>query len=75
MDTTATTAIPANTPSDDELYRGAANEFWAKDKLEIDDDATVSAGEGGAWVHAWVWVSSRQAGIEDLSVAEESESE
>ena len=26
------------------------------DNIEIDDDALVSEGDGGAWVQAWVWV-------------------
>jgi hypothetical protein len=38
-----------------------------KTSCKIEDDATVSAGEGGAWVHAWVWVSNDQAGMDDVS--------
>lgn len=26
------------------------------DDIEVDDDARISEGEGGAWVQAWVWV-------------------
>lgn len=40
-------------PSDDQ-YRQAAQNEHASDDLEIDD--TVSQGDGGAWVQAWVWV-------------------
>ena len=49
--------------ADDRLYREAAVERWTNDKVEIDDDSTVSVGIGGAWVHAWVWVSDGQAGV------------
>ena len=28
----------------------------ANDDLEIDDNPEVSAGDGGVWVQAWVWV-------------------
>lgn len=36
-----------------------AREMYAQgsdDNIEIDDDALVSEGDGGAWVQAWVWV-------------------
>ncbi len=49
-----------NTSAKDDHYRNAANELWAGDRLEIDDDAAVSVGEGGAWVRAWVWVGNQQ---------------
>jgi hypothetical protein len=62
-----TTTMTEGIMADDELYRGAAIDHWTKDKLQIEDDATVSAGEGGAWVHAWVWVSNDQAGMDDVS--------
>lgn len=30
------------------------------DDIEIDDDALVSEGDGGAWVQAWVWVPNQE---------------
>jgi hypothetical protein len=66
-----TTTMPDEAIADDELYRKSAIARWAKDKLQIDDDATVSVGEGGAWVHAWVWVSNDEAGIMDVPEVEE----
>ena len=62
-----TTTMTEERMADDGLYRSAAIDHWTKSKLQIDDDATVSVGEGGAWVHAWVWVSNDQAGIQDIS--------
>lgn len=62
-----TTTMTEGTLTDDGLYRSAAIDRWTKDKLQIEDDAVVSAGEGGAWVQAWVWVSDDQAGIDDAS--------
>ena len=59
------------TPEADEPYRQLAIELWCDDELEIDPAATVSAGEGGAWVQAWVWVSNDEAGISELSEGEE----
>jgi hypothetical protein len=50
-------------PATDELYREVAADLWCSDKLQIDDDAAVSASDCGAWVHAWVWVSKDNAGI------------
>ncbi|WP_276122647.1 hypothetical protein [Pararhizobium qamdonense] len=45
-------------------YRAAA-QGGATDELEIDDDAIVSPGsDPGAWVHAWVWVTNDDAGVE-----------
>jgi hypothetical protein len=29
------------------------------DNLEIDDDASVSTGDYGYWVQAWVWLDTR----------------
>jgi hypothetical protein len=51
----------------DERYRKAATELWANDNLEVDQDATVSEGEDGAWVHAWVWVSKDES-LADVGV-------
>ena len=49
----------------DAAYIGAAREVFATDDLEIDDDPNVSlGGDPGAWVHAWVWVSDEDAGIQ-----------
>jgi len=38
----------------------AANEIYASDDIELDDDATTSPAEDGSgcWVSAWVWVPS-----------------
>jgi hypothetical protein len=48
---------------EDDPYRAAAKED-ADDELEIDDDAVVSPGsDPGAWVHAWVWIPERKAGL------------
>jgi hypothetical protein len=56
--------------ADDALYREAAKECWTDDDLEIDEDAKVSAGEGGAWVQAWVWVGNYDAGVDDVPETE-----
>lgn len=45
-----------NTRASDE-EREAAEAAHATDELEIDDDASVSRGDDGYWVSAWVWVS------------------
>jgi hypothetical protein len=58
-------------PAEEDRYRDAATELWSKDSLQIDEDSTVSVGEGGAWVQAWVWVDDRQAGLEGDSGADE----
>lgn len=44
----------------DAKYRDAANEQYGSDgEIEIDDNALVSRGsDEGAYVEAWVWVSS-----------------
>lgn len=39
-----------------DLQLDAARERWSSVDLQIDDDATVSEGDGGYWVQAWVWV-------------------
>lgn len=41
-------------------YREQAKHQWQRDELEIDDDATVSISENGAWVQAWVWVEDEE---------------
>lgn len=48
----------------DDPYRAAAQEK-ATDELEIDDDAIVSeGGDPGAWVHAWIWITDGEAGVD-----------
>jgi hypothetical protein len=64
--TVSTTSVPMPI---DTLYREAATEVWCTDQLQIDHDATVSASDCGAWVHAWVWVSNGEAGVENQSDA------
>lgn len=55
----------------DAAYRNAVE---TSDELEVDEDAIVSAGaDPGAWVHAWVWVTREQAGIEPEEADEEEE--
>lgn len=45
-------------------YRAVAQEK-ATDELEIDDDAIVSeGGDPGAWVHAWIWITDGEAGVD-----------
>ena len=70
MDMPTILIMPKAAQTEASLYRAAATEFWTTDKLEIDDEATVSVGEGGAWIQAWVWVSSNKAGIENESRVE-----
>ena len=44
----------------DAQYIDAARAGYAAgsdDDIEIDDNPTVSRGEGGAFVQAWVWVA------------------
>lgn len=36
--------------------REAANDRYGTDDIEIDDEPATSAGEGGTWVAAWVWI-------------------
>jgi hypothetical protein len=41
----------------DEQYRREARRLYAQPgTVEIDDEAVVSRGNGGAYVAAWVWV-------------------
>ena len=38
-------------------YRDLAREAYALgDDVQVDDDARVSAADGGAWIQAWLWV-------------------
>jgi len=49
--------------ADYQSYRDAIS---THDELEVDDDAMASVGDDpGAWVHAWIWVSNEEAGIEE----------
>lgn len=48
-----------------ERYRAAAKVRWEREgEIEIDDSAVVSIGDdGGAYIHAWVWVRDSDHGI------------
>jgi hypothetical protein len=62
--TKAETPDPAH-----DAYRNAVD---TDDDLEVDADAVVSrGGDPGCWVHAWVWVTDEQAGIEPDDEEEE----
>jgi hypothetical protein len=39
-----------------EAIRKKANELYADDEIEIDEDAIVSESEDGAFIEAWLWV-------------------
>ena len=41
---------------DDAPIIADARELYAGEEIQIDDGATVSLSDGGAWVQAWVWV-------------------
>lgn len=56
------------TPITDERYREAAKKNWCSDELEIDPEAMVSSSDSGAWVHAWVWVSSDESVVESITI-------
>jgi hypothetical protein len=44
----------------------------ADDEMEVDSDAFVSAGDDpGAWVQAWIWVTDKEAGIEESQACED----
>lgn len=49
----------------DEEVVTEARRLYASDDIEIDDVPLVSIGERGAWVSAWVWVPSSDAGDEE----------
>ena len=51
-------------PDDDVKFLEAARANYASDEIEIDDNAVISRSDEGAFVAAWVWVSSADAGIE-----------
>lgn len=40
----------------EEARQRARADYATGDDVQIDDDATVSEADGGAWVAAWVWV-------------------
>ena len=47
-----------------EAYRNAARALQGQgDEVEVDDNAPVHPGEGGAFVQAWLWVPNADAGI------------
>jgi hypothetical protein len=48
----------------DGWFRSRAKELYCEDgEIEVDGDARVSIGaEDGAYVQAWVWVSSKEEG-------------
>lgn len=58
-----------NASEEDSPYIAYAQSDLAKGgELEIDDTTAVShGGDAGAYVHAWVWVSDEEAGIERCS--------
>lgn len=41
-------------------YRERARETWASDECEIDENATVSISENGAFVQAWIYVEKEE---------------
>jgi hypothetical protein len=41
---------------DDATLRDQARATYDSDEIKIDDDATISTADTGAWVAAWVWV-------------------
>ncbi len=41
---------------DNDLRIEARKQYGNDQDVEIDHDGTVSHGDGGAWVAAWVWV-------------------
>ncbi len=54
-----------STPATPELIETARQKYEIDrlidaDDIEIDDNATMSVGEDGAWVSAWVWISQEQ---------------
>ncbi len=47
-------------------YREAAFEHQRDGEIEVDEGAVVSLGaDDGAYVQAWLWVSNREAGVEN----------
>lgn len=51
--------------SSDEAFREAARRHYAEEgSIEIDKDAAVSRGDGGAYIQAWVWVSDSDSDAE-----------
>jgi hypothetical protein len=49
----------------DERYRSQARTEYATDEVEIDEGATVSIGDRGAWVAAWVYVPNTDVDDDD----------
>lgn len=60
--------LKANAPAAeaDAIFIAKARDLYADDECEIDDAPATSAGDGGTWVAAWVWVSN-----DDVEVCEE----
>lgn len=50
-------------PDDDPYVTAARALILGSDDIEIDDDTTISVGENGAWVLAWLWISDEEAGV------------
>ena len=51
-----TTTAPA-AMDDTHLIQVARLKYcYRTDDIEIDDNATISHGEDGSWVQAWVWI-------------------
>ena len=42
--------------------RDDANERYASDEIEIDDEPGTAPADGGTWVAAWVWVADPEEG-------------
>lgn len=55
-----------------EAFRGAVD---CNDELEVDPGAIVSQGDDGAFVHAWVYVTNEQAGVDPVDEEGEEEEE
>lgn len=60
-----------------EAYRHAADERWAREgEIEVDESAVVSEGDdNGAYVQAWVWVYTHEAGLPAKLEEDEGEEE
>jgi hypothetical protein len=48
----------------EEAYRQAANDLYADDECQVDDNAVVSSSAAGAFVMGWLWVDAAEAGVE-----------
>lgn len=43
-----------------DAMRERARAIWARDDIQIDNNARISVAENGAWVAAWVWVADEE---------------